>query len=296
MSDSPQPQPEPSADVLALQAGELLDRYRGDAARRMLGPALARHPDHPALLAQAARADYQDDHYNAARETLARLLIIAPQHLNGRWLMFLVEMETGRLTDAESIILDLLRESPEATAFYAGYSRLMLRALNFGKARALADEALRRAPDDESALRARALCDLVDQRGDSVALARMVANDPHDVQTLRLVVLALVQAHKPRQALHLAQELLRMQPNDPSLLDLVRALRADTHWSLAPLWPMLRWGWYGSIGVWIGVVALFQVLRGTAPEWAGPVSFAVLGYVAYSWIWPPLLRRWLNRD
>jgi hypothetical protein len=29
---------------------------------------------------------------------------------------------------------------------------------------------------------------------------------------------------------------------------------------------------------------------------ASNAGTAILCYVAYSWIWPPLLKRWLNRD
>ena len=288
----------PTAAIVARQAGELLDRHRNDAARRLLAGALEEHPDDTDLLALAARADYQDDDFESAHDTLSRVLAAQPDHVQGRWLMFCVEIERGHLPQAESIVLGLLRERPDAAWLYAGYSRLMLRALNFAKARALADEALRRSPADDSALRARALCDLVDQRAatDSAALMQLLASDPHDMHTLRLVALALVHANRPRQALRLAKELLRMQPDDPSLLELVRALRADTHWSLVPLWPMQRWGWYASIGLWIVVVALLQLLRGAAPTWVGPVSMAVLAYVAYSWLWPPLLRRWLQRN
>jgi len=173
----------------------------------------------------------------------------------------------------------------------------MLRALMFPKARALALEALRRDPDSDDALRASALCDIVERPGanDSVALARLVASNPDDMYTMRLVVAALANASRDREAHALARELLRLQPDDPGLLELVRALRAQTHWSLLPLWPMLRWGWYGSIAMWIAALALLQTLRQVAPGAVGWVTLFLVVYIAYSWVWPPLLRRWINR-
>lgn len=296
-AEAPGAEADESPQVLAAQASELLDRRRIGHARALLARGLRSHPDDIDLLAEAARADLLDDRAADARETLARLLQLAPGHLNGRWLMFLAEMDGGEAAAAEELVLGLLRENPQVPQFFAGYSRLMLRTLHVEKARALADEALRLDPQDDDGLRARTLCDIVlrPQRTDSAALARLLAANPDDGHTLRLVVLALVHANRPRQALALARELLRHQPDDPHLLQMVQALRTQTHWSLLPLWPMQRWGWYGSIGLWVAVIVLYQVLRRVAPASLGVMSFVVLGYVAYSWLWPPLLRKWMEK-
>jgi tetratricopeptide (TPR) repeat protein len=290
---SPDAADDPAA--VAAQAGALLDRRRTDQARALLAPALARHPDDTGLLYESARADYLEDANGRARDTLAHVLRLAPGDVNARWLLFLAQMDDGQLADAELLVIELLREHPQHAPFYAGYCRLMLRALDFEKARALVDEALRHAPDDDACLRARTLCDLIDGRGDSAALGRLVAQDPSDVYTLRLVVSALSQRGRLRQAHRLAQELLRSQPGDAQLLELVQTLATATHWSMVPLWPMQRWGWTASIALWVGAIALLQLMRRVAPEQTGVVSVVVLGYVAYSWIWPPLLRRWIRR-
>lgn len=285
-------------ELLAAQASELLDRRRVGQARALLAGALREHPDHAGLLFESARADVLDERNASARGTLGQLLQQDPSHLPARWLLFHIEMDDGQLVQAEELVLGLLREMPASAQFLAGYSRLMLRSLHIEKARALADEALRQDPNDEDALRARTLCDIVERPGrtDSAALARLLAASPDDAYTLRLVAVALIHANRPYQALGLARELLRHHPDDPHLLGMVKALRLQTHWSLWPLWPMQRWGWYGSIGLWVAVIVLYQVLRRVAPDALGPVSTVVLVYVAYSWIWPPLLRRWLERE
>lgn len=283
--------------VVAMQASLLLDRRRVEPARALLARALREHPDDAELLFQSARADVLTDRAADARSTLAQLLRLAPEHRSARWLLFHIEMDDGRLPAAEELVLGLLREMPTSPQFLAGYSRLMLRALHIEKAKALADEALRQDPQDQDALRARTLCDIVERpsRTDSAALARLLAASPDDAYTLRLVVVALAHANRPREALALARELLRHQPDDRNLLEMVMALRTQSHWSLWPLWPMQRWGWYGSIGLWVAVIALYQVLRRVAPDALGPVSMVVLAYVVYSWVWPPLLRRWMER-
>lgn len=295
LQEDPASPAEPDAWQLSLQADELLDRRRLPQARQVLAQGLRQAPEHLGLLLASARADYIEDRYARARDTLAHALRVAPAHPHARWLLFLVEMHDGRHVEAEELVLGLLHESPDVPAYYAGYSRLMLHALHFRKAGALADEALRLAPNDEEALRSRVLCDLVERRRGAVdqqALVRLLAAHPDEVQTLRLVVVALIQAERVREARALARELLRAQPDDPWLLDLLRNLQVHTHWSLWPLWPLQRWGWYGAIGFWVLSLLLLQVLGRVAPAAAGPVQWTILAYALYSWIWPPLLRRW----
>lgn len=287
-----------SAWVATRQIGELLDRRRITQARALLAQALRDAPDDAGLLYEAARADWLDDREASARDTLRRVLAIDPDHLPGRVLMFELLVSAGELPDAEAMILALLREAPRDADLWARYSRLMLRALHLRKARDLAREALRLEPHSEAALRAQALCDLVTLRRatDSASLQKMLAANPDDVHTLMLVCAALQQAGRPRAALAVAKELLRARPADDRLLGLVKALRWQTHWTLWPLWPLQRFGWAGSIGLWLGAVVAFRLLPKVAdPQLVSLLSNALLGYVAYSWIWPPLLKRWLDR-
>ncbi|WP_395703213.1 tetratricopeptide repeat protein [Aquabacterium sp.] len=288
----------PDADRVVLQASALLDRRRYAQARALLADALQRAPDHAGLLFELGRADVMEERYDSARETFGRLLQRSPSHVGARLLLFITEMESQRPAEAELLILGLLRESPQQGEFYAHYARLMLRALLFDKASALADEGLRFAPQSDTCLRARVLCDLVLQgsRVDSAALQRLVAGDPHDLHTLRLVVVALAHAGRQREALKLARNLLRADPTDAGLLQMVQALRMGTHWSMWPLWPLQRWGWGASIALWALMLVGVRVVDRVAPGWSGPVSMLLLAYVVYSWVWPPLFRRWMLRD
>ncbi len=287
----------PDADRIALQASALLDRRRFAQARALLAGALPQAPDHQGLLFELGRADVLEDRHDSARDTLGRLLQLSPSHIGARLLLFIAEMESNRLAEAEVLILGLLREAPQQGEFYAHYARLMLRALLFDKASALADEGLRFAPQSDTCLRARVLCDLVLQgsRVDSAALQRLVAGDPHDLHTLRLVVAALAQAGRNGEALKLARTLLRADPTDAGLLQLVQSLRMITHWSMWPLWPLQRWGWGASIALWAIMLVGVRVIDRVAPGWSGPVSLLLLAYVIYSWVWPPLFRRWMLR-
>jgi hypothetical protein len=124
----------------------------------------------------------------------------------------------------------------------------------------------------------------------------MLAHNPEDLHTLMLVCVALQRSGKLRAALAVAQELLRAQPMNASLVSLVKHLRWRTHWTMLPLWPLQRYGWGASIALWLAcVIGLRFVDRLASPGAAQAISYAVLGYVIYSWVWPGLLKRWLDR-
>lgn len=290
--------PATSTSEVARIAEELLDRRRVAQARGVLGAALACNPRDVLLLLQSARADYLEDRYDSCRETLGRILQSAPTHFGARWLLLVVLIEEGMLVDAEQLALALLHENPRSAELYAAYSRVMLRALLLPKARDLATEALHLDPSNESALRAIALCDIVELRrgSDSEALHKLLSEHPEDQHTLALMVAALAQAGRYREALQGGRQLLRFQPDDPRWLSMTRELLIQTHWSMLPLWPLQRFGWSASIAMWIGGILLARLLGQVWPALAGPFTTAVLGYALYSWIWPPLIRRWMSRN
>lgn len=282
---------------LLLQASALLDRRRIEPARALLVQGLKSEPGHAGLLYESARADYLADRHADARLTLGQLLRQQPDDADARHLLFWIAMEEGQLAEAEALILGLLRDWPQHPGYYVRYARLMLRALNFGKAEALVAEALQRAPNDGECLRVHAMCELARGRtgSDNKALLQLIIDDPQDGQTLRLLVYALDEAGRGGEAYRLARELLRAQPDDAQLLALVQALAAVNHWSLKPLWPMRRWGWAGAIGIWALGVLGGRVLDLWWPAAGGPFLGLLLCYVIYSWVWPPVLRRWLAR-
>lgn len=284
-------------DEAAARASFWLDRERTDVARAELELALRSHPRHTGLLYESARADYIDDDYVRGKETIGQLLAIDPGHASGRLLMFLIEEQLGEFAQAESLILELIRESPESAGYLCAYARLMLRTLHFEKAGALCNEALRLSPNLDAAMRTRVLCELATGQStrDSGSMARLIVSDPDDWHTLTLVVYSLAQAGRTREALRLARDLLRQRPGDRHLLEFVKSLSRDTHWTLVPMWPMQRWGWPAAFALWGGGILVSKILAQSAPAYHGAFVALWLSYAAYTWIWPPLLKRWLAR-
>jgi tetratricopeptide (TPR) repeat protein len=282
-------------DDVVRQVGALLERRRTDQARALLKPALANHPNHAALLLQSAWTDYLDDQNESALSAVRQVLVSEPSNESARVLYFELLVEEEQYREAERVIIELLHEYPEASDYYGRYANLMLRTLNIAKALQLAREGLKYDPDSAECLVAQATCELIEQPGGaSHGLQRLLVGHPKFIRTLLLVAVALEQRGDVRGASRFAEELVRAQPNNEHLVAIARELKHKAHWSMLPLWPMQKWGWGASFGIWVLTIVASRALSKTNPVAAGIFIGVMLTYVVYSWVWPPLLRRLLK--
>lgn len=282
--------------ALVLEAEALLERRRFAQARNVVARGLARQPDHAELQYLGAFIDYAEGRLDAAMQTVTAILTREPQHYGARTLVAHLHVARREFRDAEAALIALLREHPESATLYADYADVMLSTLNLDKAVALAREGLRHAPDHAGCLQVIAVAELIEGRSGAGAehLGRLLHLHPDRLSALTTLVLALDDRGDSRGALRLARELLRSQPDDPHLVELVRALQLRNHWSMLPLYPMQRWGWGGAIAVTIAGMFGLRLLKGYVPP--GPflaLSMLWLLYVIYSWIWPSILRRFV---
>lgn len=286
-----------SAHEYQVRIDGLIERRRFSQASALLGEALATYPDDSELLHSAATLDYHNDDYEGALHTLRQLLGRTPRHLNGRYLLVGVHEAREEWPEAEAVLLDLLRDYPESSMLYARYAMLMYRTQQIDKARELAREALRLNPEDEGALAATMIGDLIDGRkGDeSNSLAALMLKHPEDMVTARLLIVHLIKRGRYWSAKRIAVELLKARPDSREALALVVEIEALCHWSMVPLWPLNRWGIAATIGLWLGWMLVYKLLRNYAPQVSEPAAIFLLGFCVYSWVYPPLLRRWLKR-
>ncbi|MEM1260842.1 MAG: tetratricopeptide repeat protein [Pseudomonadota bacterium] len=292
MSDNP--------DNLATarhEIGELLDRQRWAMAERRLAEVLPNYPDNLELRYFQAIVDWVADRDRRAVEILEGVLVDEPTYYDARYLLARVKLGQDEYRQAEEMLLGLLADYPESAALYATYAEVMLRTMHFEKAEALAAEALKRDPDHEGAMNVHVLCGFVNSSNDEQRerLQRLLQEHPDQMQTTIRLVQHLIEQGRHEEAFQLSRELVLADPANGSLVELASELRRANHWSMKPLWPMQRFGWAGSIGIWFGAVLLFRsgVLDGT-PTLANYLVGALLIYVVYSWVWPPLLRRILR--
>jgi tetratricopeptide (TPR) repeat protein len=284
----------PSLAATLAEAHALVERRRYAHARATISHGLRHFPDNNELLYLAAFVDYASDDHAAAMQTVLRVLATDPEHYGARRLRAYLHEAKKEYAQAEEIWIGLLREYPEDADCYGAYAELMLKTLNLEKAGRLAQEGLRHEPDQPLCLYVGALMDVISgKRGqDSEHLLRLLQAHPEQVITATTLVMALTEQGRNREALRIAQELLRNQPDNHHFLALVRELKMQTHWTMLPLYPMQRWGWGGAAVVSVAGIIGVRAMGNAVPEpFRSVIVYTWLAYVIYSWVWPSILRR-----
>lgn len=275
----------------------LVSLKRFSQARLELAEGLRAYPENLRLLYLSAFVDWAEDRNDDARVTVGQLLGLNPEDYGGRTLLGHLQEESKQLAEAEKTWIGLLRDYPEEPDLYAHYADLMLRTFNVDKARQLTSHGLRLEPEHSHCLFVAATCDLIDGRfgGESENLMALVRHHPEHVRTGIALVLALEDRGETRAARRVSQELLRAQPENPQLLALAQHFGQQTHWSMLPLYPIQRWGWSAAIGLWAVIAFGLPLLAPGLPKGVTSTIVIVwLVYVVYSWVWPPIFRRWFK--
>ena len=287
-----------SRDLAAIEheARALVERHRYSQAQITLSRGLRDFPESIELQYLAAFIDYASEQPEQAMQGVRTLLSQAPQHYGARTLHAHLLQDAKQLPEAERVWIELLRDYPQSADCFAGYGELMLKTLNLEKARRLAQEGLRQSPEHTGCLYLAAMIDLIRNRSgaESQHLQRMLREHPEHARSALALVIALAARGNDRGALRIAQELLRNQPDSQHLLTLVRNLKARTHWTMLPLYPMRRWGWTAAIAITLLAIVGLSVGQRVLPAPAlEALTWIWLGYVIYSWVWPRLLRRYI---
>jgi len=288
--------PDIASDLQMLR--ELAARNRTSQMRAILQRLVTQHPDHHDVLYYSAQVDWLEDKDEDALSTAFRLVERYPKSYWGRMLLFRILDGLNRHAEAEAIVLEMLGEFPEDALLYGRYSMLMLESMHIEKAGELAARAIALDPDDEIALTASVLHELLVAPGEPARrrLAELVSRYPDAVTTALTVVAVLTEQGQNKEALRIAQEVLRQSPDSQGVVDLVIALKTANHWSMIPLRPLQKWGWGASIAIWFVMIMLLRNAEGTPIEpYAFPIVIAFVAYAVYSWIWPPILKWGIKR-
>ncbi len=281
---------------LTLQVERLLEVGRAHDAQRLLTPHLQENPTDFDALVLASRAFHALGDHTQARALLDTALSQSPHDVEARLHLFHLQEDGQEYAAAEETILALLRDLPENGHLYALYSGLMFDTLHLEKARQLVNEAQRLNPSSSYARVLDISLSLIEGRGQSstAALAELVCENPDSAPVLYIAVDILLKRHRDRQALELAQMLVRLNPAHKETLELYVNLRVRTHPLMWPLGPMKRWGWAASVVLWGIMMFSLQIARRfLSPAAAGVVALFFITYIAYSWLAPPLIRRWV---
>jgi len=279
---------------MLTEAQALMERRRYMQARNVISQGLRHFPDSSDFQYLGAFLEYATDDYVAATRSADGVLARDPQHYGARVLRANLHEQAKEYPSAERLWIELLRDYPESADCYASYAELMLRTLHLDKARLLAEEGLRHSPEHPGCLYVATLVDFIASpgRAQSENLQKLLRAHPEHLGSSSALMFALADQGRNREALRIAQELLRQQPDSAQLVQVVRALKVQTHWSMIPMYPMQRWGWGGAVALTAaGMIGLRIAGSALPPAIVTPLTFIWLGYCIYTWTWPSLLKK-----
>ncbi|MEM1188818.1 MAG: tetratricopeptide repeat protein [Pseudomonadota bacterium] len=279
----------------AEQIRQFLLLGRLDMAETGLRDALRESPDSVVLQVLSARLQLARGKADDALVSVERTLVNAPQDLQARLVLYQCLEELKRYSEAEDVLLDLLREQPESPELIAAYANLCLRNLQLEKALRLAEHALRLEPDNRSAKVTLAVVRfiVVNDAEAHELVKQILAEDPNSVMGMGLVLQLLIEKGKYTEALRLAQMLLRAFPQSEQFAEVVVELKATCSPIGRLYWPLNRWGWAASAVIWVLFVVLYMLATVTGLiVYVSPLLFLYLCWVVSSWFMPYLLKTW----
>lgn len=290
------PMHEPSANALA-QARYYLSIRRFPQARRLLEELLAAEPRSPELLFLLAVCEYHLEHYDVAAQLCAQVRAYGdPDDPRAEALLGRIALHQDDYPTAERHLLAALRMDPQDASTMALYAQVLLRAGHEQKARKVLDEALRLDPDDEIVLQVRYLFHQAkgQLQGELEALEGYMIHGSNEVNKLLTAARTAIFRGRHREARERVREAFLLDPTDQRLLQILRQMEVDSHPLLAPLRWMDRVGGPGA--VWIGgmVIAFGSRALGWTAFAAG-FALCYLLFALYSWVVPPLLRRYYRK-
>jgi tetratricopeptide (TPR) repeat protein len=196
---------------------------------------------------------------------------------------------------AERSLLAALRVDPENAWLLAQYARLVGSHGQLDKAKELIEAAGRSDPESDTVRQVRGFLSYL--AADDATAARhaeeALAADPEEQSAHLLRGVVLAHQGRVRDARRHFDTAARRAPGDAGIVEAAHEIRWLTHPLLLPLVPIQR---FGAGRVWLAGLALIGITWAIGNEILQMVVLvAWLAYVTYSWVAPPLVRRWYER-
>jgi predicted Zn-dependent protease len=274
------------------QAQHLITIGRYAEACRALDAVLEDDPEQVDALAMLGYAKIHQGQLDAGEVFLGQALALDPDNPFAQAGIFELHRERNEAAAAEKTALEQIQRNPRDVDWMTRYAQLLLDNLQFEKAGAVVDEALRIDPHHERANFLRVLIGTIlgDEKVSGESLAELMRTRPDALSTCYSLVVSLVSAGRYGEARAIAEQLVRAQPGNPAFVELVVELRAMTHWFAIPARPLQRFGWGGAIAIYVIGVAGAQVLARMESPLAGPWMLIYFLWVVHSWTYLRILR------
>ncbi|MEU8007321.1 tetratricopeptide repeat protein [Catellatospora sp. NPDC049111] len=207
----------------------------------------------------------------------------------------LAEHRLGRPETAERALLDGLAIAPEDVSLLCVYARLCLEHGQLDKARRLVE--LAAAQDSDAPIVFSTRVQLAHASGDDVLAQRIsrefVAAHPDNAQAHALLGGTSAARGQVRSAYSGLRQAVANDPTDRDYAQAAYEARIGLHPLLVPLRPFTR---FGPVKTWIAAIVVIYGLRSLGlPTLSAVAAVAWFALCVYSWVVPPLLRRWLMR-
>jgi predicted Zn-dependent protease len=203
--------------------------------------------------------------------------------------------ELGHAQDAERALLDGLALAPADVDLLCAYADVCLRHGQVDKAAKLVALAAAEDPHDPSVYVARV--QVAHARGDDREAQRIsrefVGAYPDNPAANALLGGTSAVRGQIRNAYAGYRKAAAEMPTEQSFAESAVELQIAQHPLMAPLRPVLRFGTWKTWGAVVALIFGLRMLR--LPALAGLVGLAWLVFCVYSWVVPPLVRRWVLR-
>jgi tetratricopeptide (TPR) repeat protein len=203
--------------------------------------------------------------------------------------------ELGQLQAAERAFLDGLALAPNHVDLLCGYARLCIAAGQADKAARLVELAAQQHPHAATVYAARV--QVAYAKGDDRLAQRIsrefLAEYPENASAHALLGGTSAARGQVGPAYAELRNAVAAAPTEHSYAESAMQLRVARHPLLWPVRPIMR---FGPLKTWIVAVVLIFGLRAIGlPALSAVAAIAWVALCVYSWIVPPLVRRWVFR-
>ncbi len=234
--------------------------------------------------------------YDEAAVVIENGLDLDPGDVDLLSLLAKARFRLGSLRSAETVILRALEIAPEWPGYLCQYAEIVAVAGQVDKAEKLLDRAASIDPEFAGLDRVRFMIGDIRGDGDSTVghLTDLLEADPEDAGALALLAEKRLGEGRPAEAAEYLRRAVELEPEFAIGAEKqIREVLLRGHWFLRPLAPIYK---YGPMAVWMGALGAMWIFYALGYlEIAVVIGAVYFLYCVYSWVAPPLVRRYLRR-
>ncbi|MEW5986407.1 MAG: tetratricopeptide repeat protein [Chloroflexota bacterium] len=261
-----------------------------------LDRANADQTDNPFFWYVRGQALYDLEEFDSAIQAVHKGLTLAPEAIFLLYQLCNCQSRQGNLAAAERTLLKALQQAPEDPELLCRYAILVSEGGQLDKAEQLVEEAARFDPEHPAIARTQATLAYLTghDRQAAEASRRTLLSNPDDIYGQYMLGVSLAAEGRVGDADVYLRTAARLDPLNEAITSTTRHSRLIAHWLLWPLRPVQR---FGPMKIWLAaIVVIFGLWELGFAKLTTTLATVYLVYCVYSWVAPPLLKWWLQRQ